>query len=174
MQPTNDNGGNNNLNITNPAESSGSAPKDSISHQVMTFVKNENFSRFFRFGAVDQNVLLLGILTGVKIDSFIHRKFGVVGFGPIIGAGASNWIADSIATFPEGVHATAGITLGTLLPLVPIGVYMALRKNIEPKPPKLLVGIITGSIFAIFAFQYEKSLRRLLSRDFNRYPPNQQ
>jgi len=43
----------------------------------LAFIDNENFKRFFRFGALDQNVLLLGLLTGVGIDSIIHRRFGV-------------------------------------------------------------------------------------------------
>lgn len=41
------------------------------------FVQHENFVRFVRFGALDQNILLLGLLTGVGIDGFIHRRFGV-------------------------------------------------------------------------------------------------
>lgn len=61
--------------------------------KVHNYLMHDNFVRFFRFGALDQNILLLvcfqfnflfadllifkGLLTGLGIDKFIHRKFGV-------------------------------------------------------------------------------------------------
>jgi len=101
----------------------------------------------------------------VGIDSIIHRRFGVAGYGPIIGAGVSNWLADAIATIPEGVHATAGITVGTLIPLTPFGVYIFMRHSFSlSKPPRLLVGVIVASIFSIFAHEYRHSAKRLYGR----------
>ena len=47
------------------------------SEKITSFVDHENFKRFFRFGALDQNVLLLGLLTGVGVDSIIQKRFGV-------------------------------------------------------------------------------------------------
>eukprot|EP01129_Flabellula_baltica_P017521 TRINITY_DN972_c0_g1_i2.p1 TRINITY_DN972_c0_g1~~TRINITY_DN972_c0_g1_i2.p1 ORF type:complete len:153 (-),score=21.28 TRINITY_DN972_c0_g1_i2:61-519(-) len=119
------------------------------------FVTHENFTRFFRFGALDQNILLLGLLTGVGLDHFIHRKFGVAGYGPIIGAGISNWVADFTAALPEGRHASLGITAGTVLPLCPLIAYMLAKRPFDSKnPPKLLVGLATVSIIGIFANQF--------------------
>eukprot|EP01127_Copromyxa_protea_P014628 TRINITY_DN4115_c0_g1_i1.p1 TRINITY_DN4115_c0_g1~~TRINITY_DN4115_c0_g1_i1.p1 ORF type:complete len:212 (+),score=32.49 TRINITY_DN4115_c0_g1_i1:15-650(+) len=123
------------------------------------FVHHENFIRFFRFGALDQNILLLGLLTGVGIDGFIHRRFGVAGYGPILGAGISNWVADAIATLPEGKHATAGISVGTLCPLIPVFIFMGLRHSfVEARAPPVLVGTIAASIFGIFAHEYRHSI----------------
>eukprot|EP01126_Amoeba_proteus_P040097 TRINITY_DN4262_c0_g1_i6.p1 TRINITY_DN4262_c0_g1~~TRINITY_DN4262_c0_g1_i6.p1 ORF type:complete len:110 (+),score=10.67 TRINITY_DN4262_c0_g1_i6:1-330(+) len=53
------------------------ASNKSWSRKIQDFTQHENFVRFFRFGALDQNILLLGLLTGVGIDSIIHKRFGV-------------------------------------------------------------------------------------------------
>jgi hypothetical protein len=74
------------------------------------------------------------------------------------GAGVSNWLADAIATLPEGKHATAGISAGTLLPLVPICIFMGLKHSfVEARPPPILVGTIVASIMGIFAHEYRHS-----------------
>eukprot|EP01126_Amoeba_proteus_P037857 TRINITY_DN3921_c0_g4_i3.p1 TRINITY_DN3921_c0_g4~~TRINITY_DN3921_c0_g4_i3.p1 ORF type:complete len:207 (+),score=24.74 TRINITY_DN3921_c0_g4_i3:146-766(+) len=131
----------------------------SWSQRIQDFTRNENFVRFFRFGALDQNILLLGLLTGVGIDSIIHKRFGVAGYGPILGAGVSNWLADAIATLPEGIHATAGISVGSFAALFPIfGLMMMKRSFRGTKPPPVLVGVIVGSIVTIFAFEYRYSI----------------
>lgn len=54
-----------------------------------------------------------------------------------------------------GKYATAGISAGTLLPLFPVCGFLLLKQPFkESKPPPLLVGVIVGSILAIFGHGY--------------------
>lgn len=48
-------------------------------------ISSEKFQMFFRFGTIDNSLLVMSLLAGVSLDSFIVRRIGVKGFGPIMG-----------------------------------------------------------------------------------------
>lgn len=43
------------------------------------------FRMFFRFGTIDNSLLMLSLLAGFSLDSLIERRIGVKGFGPVVG-----------------------------------------------------------------------------------------
>jgi hypothetical protein len=107
----------------------------------------ENFGRFFRFGLVDSSLLLVSILAGFSLDSVIARRVGVRGYGPVVGAGVGNLLADTIAGMPEGKYATAGVCAGAAVPLIPLAVAMGTRRPLGG-PVTLALGGVSGLLFA--------------------------
>eukprot|EP00029_Vermamoeba_vermiformis_P003220 TRINITY_DN13607_c0_g1_i1.p1 TRINITY_DN13607_c0_g1~~TRINITY_DN13607_c0_g1_i1.p1 ORF type:complete len:179 (+),score=20.16 TRINITY_DN13607_c0_g1_i1:33-569(+) len=137
---------------TDPNQEAGFIEK--IRNSASSFTHNDNFKRFLRFGLVDQSLLLLGILTGFSLDSFFARRLGVRGFGPIVGAGVGNAVADCIASLPEGKHAAIGIAAGTMTPMVPIFVAMFMRKDFGHAASKYMAGFSAAIVGGSFAFTY--------------------
>ena len=47
---------------------------------------NRNFMRYFRFGMIDNGLLVLSLIAGLSLDNFIASRIGVRGYGPLVGA----------------------------------------------------------------------------------------
>ena len=107
----------------------------------------DNFNRFFRFGLVDSSLLLVSILAGFSLDAVIAKRIGARGYGPVVGAGIGNLVADTVAGMPEGRWAAGGVMAGAALPLVPLAAIMATRKPLEGRPAHFLSGFC-GLLFA--------------------------
>ena len=123
-----------------------------------------DFWKFLKFGVID-NALLVGMtVLGANYDEKITSMMGVgAGWGPVFGAGVGNAISDGVAAltdresgFAGALSATVGVTVGALLPVVPVYVVAKLMKK-SPKDKmgtNILVG--TSALLAIWAFTSKK------------------
>eukprot|EP01116_Phalansterium_solitarium_P002575 TRINITY_DN12672_c0_g1_i1.p1 TRINITY_DN12672_c0_g1~~TRINITY_DN12672_c0_g1_i1.p1 ORF type:complete len:165 (-),score=8.56 TRINITY_DN12672_c0_g1_i1:553-984(-) len=123
-----------------------------------------DFKRFARFGVVDSSLLMISILAGFSLDTLIASRIGARGYGPIVGAGIGNAIADTVAGMPEGRWAAAGVGVGALAPLAPVVAMMALKRDLSSRPVALFVG---GSCAAMFIGTFYHSFTRDSSKDKN-------
>lgn len=96
-------------------------------------IHNKSFIRYFRFGMIDNGLLLVSLLAGLSIDNFIATKIGVRGYGPLIGAVVGNSISDGIAAAPEGRKAAIGALAGSFTPCIPPIISLFLRVPLEKK-----------------------------------------
>lgn len=113
---------------------------DGWKEDLEDYTQEEDFQESFRFGLVDNGLLLAFTLAGVALDGVIERKAGVRGYGPVLGAVAGNAISDGIASASKGSKAAAGITLGALVPVVPLGIAMLLKKDLNGPTRGILLG----------------------------------
>mmetsp|Transcript_10301 Transcript_10301/g.14129 ORF Transcript_10301/g.14129 Transcript_10301/m.14129 type:complete len:141 (+) Transcript_10301:68-490(+) len=114
--------------------------KGSSSSSLMAQEDQQNFRRFVKFGVVDASLLTISFIAGFSLDARIARTIGLKGYGPIVGAGLGNAMADFVAAMPEGKGAALGVGLGALTPLAPVGVAMMLRKEFTGNVVKVAGG----------------------------------
>lgn len=115
---------------TNSSESNVPSLKQDASK---SYFSDENFRRFFRFAAIDNSGLIISLLLGFSIDSFIARRIGVHGYGPIIGACFGNVLSDGVAAVPEGKSASIGALAGGMVPAIPLIASLVLRKQLTTR-----------------------------------------
>ncbi len=112
-----------------------------------------DFMKFFKFGIVDNGLLVIMTAAGVGLDSYIAKKLKVPkGWGPLIGASVGNAISDGAAGMADGGKAAVGVTLGALLPVVPVFVAASVMKK-KPQDKKtqyLLMG--TSAAMVLWAY----------------------
>ena len=61
-----------------------------------------------------------------------------------MGAAIGNAVSDGVAALPQGYKAAAGVTLGCLLPVVPLGIAMAMGKEIKGTTRNVLLASSAG------------------------------
>lgn len=114
-----------------------------------------DFKKFFKFGLVDNGLLILMTVAGVGFDDKIAKALDVPpGWGPLIGASVGNAISDGVAGMADGPKAAAGVALGAALPIVPI----FLAANVMKKKPKDKTAqiLLMASSAAMVAWAYRK------------------
>eukprot|EP01104_Vermistella_antarctica_P007985 TRINITY_DN1985_c0_g2_i6.p1 TRINITY_DN1985_c0_g2~~TRINITY_DN1985_c0_g2_i6.p1 ORF type:complete len:210 (+),score=51.79 TRINITY_DN1985_c0_g2_i6:228-857(+) len=116
--------------------------------------EDDNFRRFFRFGLVDQSLLMMGIIAGVSFDAIIARRIGVRGYGTIVGAGVANVVADGIAGLPESLSAAAGVAAGGIIPLIPLAAVMFMRFPLNRRVGMFIGGSSATLLAGAFAHGY--------------------
>ena len=114
-----------------------------------------DFKKFFKFGVVDNGLLILATAGGVGMDAYIAKKLNVPrGWGPLIGASVGNAISDGLAGLADGGKAAAGVTLGALLPVVPVFISAAVMKQ-KPQA-KSTQYLLMGTSAVLVAMAYLK------------------
>lgn len=100
---------------------------------------SSEFLRSFRFGIIDNALLVAMTLAGVSLEDKIAKAVGVKGYGALLGATIGNAISDGVAGLPEGKSAALGVTAGALLPALPIFAAMLMKKKIKGTTHKVLL-----------------------------------
>jgi hypothetical protein len=116
-----------------------------------------DFGKFFKFGVVDNGLLILMTALGVGMDKWIAEKLKVSrGWGPIMGASVGNAISDGVAGLAEGTGPALGVSLGALLPVVPVFIASnVMKKSPEDKATQyLLLG--SSAAMVLWAFLAKK------------------
>lgn len=111
---------------------------------------DEDFSRNFEFGVIDNGLLLAMALAGLSLEDYIKSKTGVSGYGVVLGASLGNAISGGVAALPQGMKAAGGVTLGALVPVIPVGIALALKKPPEGFTKNLLLGTSAGLLIGTF------------------------
>ncbi len=115
------------------------------------------FAKMFKFGVVDNGILVLTTLAGVGLDAKIAKALNAPrGWGPLIGATIGNALSDGVAamTDPDAkIGATLGVMTGALAPVVPIFVAATmLKKSPEDRVTQYaLMGV--AALMTIAAFR---------------------
>lgn len=112
-----------------------------------------DFTRMVKFGVVDNGLLILMTALGVGMDEWIATKLKVPrGWGPIMGASVGNAISDGVAGLSEGIAPALGVTLGCLLPVVPVFI----ASNVMKKKPddKAAQYLLMGSSAAMVLWAF--------------------
>lgn len=111
---------------------------------------DEGFTRNLQFGLIDNGLLVAMALAGISLEDYIADKVGVKGYGVLLGATIGNAVSDGVAAMPQGLKAASGVTLGALLPVVPLGIAVAMKK-----PPKgMTKNVLLGTSAAMLAFAF--------------------
>ena len=118
------------------------------------YLEDDDFQRNLQFGIIDNGLLVAMTLAGVSLEDAIADKVGVKGYGAIMGAAVGNAVSDGVAALPQGYKAAAGVTLGCLLPVVPLAVAMVMGKEIKGTTRNVLVG--SSAVLLAFAFLSKK------------------
>jgi len=116
--------------------------------------QDEEFSRNFQFGIIDNGLLVAMTLAGVSLEDQIAKAVGVKGYGAIMGAAVGNAISDGAAALPQGTKAAAGVTLGCLAPVIPLAVAMAMKKEIKGTTRNMLLA--SSAALLLYAFTSKK------------------
>ena len=114
------------------------------------YLQDESFQKNLQFGIIDNGLLVAMTLAGVSLEDRIADAVGVRGYGAIMGAAIGNAISDGVAALPQGYKAAAGVTAGCLLPVVPLGIAMAMGKEIKGQTRNALV----ASSAALLAYAF--------------------
>ena len=115
------------------------------------------FKRAFRFGTIDNGVLVSSTLIGLSLDDYIADAIGVPGYGALVGATVGNAISDGMAGIPEGRSAALGYFTGALLPAVPIAIAMLMKKEPSGMTKKVLVGASLAMVILAFVRKNNRS-----------------
>lgn len=121
------------------------------------YMQDEDFARNFQFGIIDNGMLVAMSLMGLSLEDYIAEKVGTKGYGVLLGATIGNAVSDGVAAYPQGMKAAAGVTAGALLPVVPLGIALALKK--QPKGMTKNVLLASSAAMLAFAF-FGKKLRQ--------------
>lgn len=123
-----------------------------------------DFWKMFKFGVVDNSMLVGFAVLGANYDDAITKAMGIgPGWGPVFGAGVGNAISDAVAAltdrqegFGGAMKAVAGVTAGCLLPVVPVYVVAKLMNKAptDKMGTNILVG--TSALLFIWAFTSKK------------------
>lgn len=108
------------------------------------YLQDESFQKNLQFGIIDNGLLVAMTLAGVSLEDQIADRVGVKGYGAIMGAAIGNAVSDGVAALPQGYKAAAGVTLGCLLPVVPLGIAMAMGKEIKGTTRNVLLASSAG------------------------------
>jgi hypothetical protein len=114
---------------------------------------NDDFMKFLKFGIVDNGLLIIMTAAGVGLDSYIAKKLNVPkGWGPLIGASVGNAISDGAAGLADGVRPAMGVTLGALLPVIPVFIAASVmkKKPTDKAAQRLLMG--TSAAMVLWAY----------------------
>ena len=95
---------------------------------LSSLIPSGEFGRTFRFGLIDNSVLVLAALFGLSLEDYIAEKVGVPGYGVLIGATVGNAVSDGVAGLPEGREQALGYFIGAMLPVLPLAVALSTRK----------------------------------------------
>ena len=115
-----------------------------------------DFVKYGKFGIIDNGILVISALAGFSLDDLIAKYVGVEGYGALVGAVVGNAISDGVAGLPEGRQASIGVFLGALLPAIPVGVAMALKRPLDRKT-SLALGAVS-SVMLVFAFMRRRQV----------------
>jgi hypothetical protein len=107
-----------------------------------------DFVKFVKFGVVDNGLLVIFALAGASADKWIANKLNIPrGWGPVIGAGVGNAVSDFAAGLSDGFKPALGVTLGCLLPLVPVFIASnVMKKSPEHKMTRNVLMGISGAM----------------------------
>jgi hypothetical protein len=103
-----------------------------------------------RFGLIDNALLVAMTLAGVSMEDRIAKLVGVKGYGAIVGAAVGNAISDGVAGYAESPKAALGVTLGALLPVVPLAIAMGMKKPLKGNTHKAVLGASIGLLALAF------------------------
>ncbi len=96
-------------------------------------------------------------LAGISLEEYIAAKVGVPGYGVLLGATIGNALSDGVAALPQGYKAASGVTLGALIPVIPLGVADAMKKP----PTGMTKNVLLGTSAALLAFAFlSKKLKK--------------
>lgn len=127
---------------------------------VGAYAGTEGETPWLRFGLVDNGLLVLSTLAGLKIDHLIAKRVGSPGYGPLVGALVGNAITDGVAAFSAGgIRPAAAVTAGALLPVAPLAVAMYMKKPLKGKVA-LAVGMST---VLLLGFTFRKKIMSMLT-----------
>ena len=98
-----------------------------------------DFIKYARFGIIDNALLVAMTLAGVSLEDKIAKAVGVKGYGALLGAVIGNAVSDGVAGLPEGKSAALGVSVGAMLPAIPIFVAMAMKKKVKGNTHKALL-----------------------------------
>jgi hypothetical protein len=109
-----------------------------------------DFNKFFKFGLVDNGILVITTLMGGGLDAKISEVLKVPrGWGPVIGATVGNAASDAVAGLADGAVPAAGVFLGALLPIVPVFLAAsAAKKSPDDKTTQYVLYGISGAMVA--------------------------
>ena len=109
---------------------------------------------YVRFGIVDNGLLVIFALAGTAGDKWIAEKLNTPrGWGPVIGAGVGNAVSDFAAgVAADGWKPAIGVTIGCLLPLVPVFIAAnVMKKKPEDKMTRnMLMGLSGAMVLGAF------------------------
>lgn len=119
-----------------------------------------DFKKFLKFGVIDNALLVAMAVLGANYDKQITTFFKVdEGWGPVFGAGVGNALSDGVAAltdreggFAGALSAAGGVTVGAILPVIPVYLVAKLMKK-SPKDKmgtNILLG--TSALLTIWAF----------------------
>lgn len=112
---------------------------------------------FGRFGLIDNALLVAMTLAGVSLEDRIAKAVGVAGYGAIVGAAVGNAISDGVAAIPSGRKAAVSVTLGALVPVLPLAVAMAMKRPLRGNTQKALLASSVGLLALAFLRKRESS-----------------
>ncbi len=127
---------------------------------IQDYTQDTEFKKFLKFGVVDNGILIIATALGVGLDEKIAKALKVPrGWGPIMGASVGNAVSDGVAALTDkesGVKAAVGVTVGCLLPIVPIAIssYM-LKKSPDDKTSQYLI-MGSSAVLVLWAFMSKK------------------
>ncbi len=113
------------------------------------------FNKFFKFGVVDNGLLIIMTALGVGMDAWIAKTLKVPkGWGPVMGASLGNALSDGVAGLADGTGPALGVTLGALLPVVPVFI----ASNVMKRSPddKTAQYLLLGSSAAMVLWAFLK------------------
>lgn len=94
----------------------------------------------FVSGLMDTSLLLVSALAGSLLDPMLEKKLGVRGYGLILGATIGNAISCSLGASSEGSKSMGMTFLGSLVPIVPVTIGLALRKELTGTTRNIMLG----------------------------------
>ena len=125
--------------------------------------EDDTFQTNLQFGIIDNGLLIAMTLAGVSLEEQIAKAVGVKGYGAIMGASIGNALSDGVAALPQGYKAAASVTLGCLLPVVPLAAAMFMGKEIKGTTRNVLLG--TSAALLGYAFLSKKLKAAARDRD---------
>lgn len=91
------------------------------------------FKKMFKFGVVDNGILVLATLAGVGLDDKIAKVLKTPkGWGPLIGASVGNAVSDGVAAMTDDgakMGAVLGVVAGAMAPVLPIFIAASVLKK---------------------------------------------
>ena len=116
--------------------------------------QDEEFSRNFQFGIIDNGLLVAFTLAGVSLEDKIAESVGVKGYGALMGAAIGNAVSDGAAALPQGAKAVAGVVAGCLAPVIPVAAAMAMKKEVKGTTRNVLLA--SSAALLLYAFTSKK------------------
>ena len=115
--------------------------------------KSAEFWKFFKFGIVDNGLLVLMTCAGVGLDDLIAKWLRTPkGWGALIGACVGNSISDGIAGMADGRAAAIGVALGALLPVLPVMISASVFKQRADNKQNQLVLMAVSALMVAASF----------------------